>query len=295
MTRNEGRRRHKVRRLDVHIVAGMVQHPLIGFEHGRCLRFRGIAHQLHRLAGEGGILDHGLREIVLRRIREASAGRPPAVHEGLVERRDDGAGHAQMRIPPLEEVIVIEVHAAGVGHLPVNHHNLAVLLVEDAVEPLVQAVLDMGKGDNLCAGLDERFPVSVGNGHHPAPVIVEEANLHAFPCLLDEKVAHFPSGLVIAKTEVLNVNEGFCLPDILQKKFPLATATCNDFEGVTLVDIILHVHPIQHSGQRLESFGNGTEYVGIDHNRTNIVNMARIKKPGARHEAISGKNSIFAE
>ena len=142
-----------------------------------------------------------------------------------------------MRIPPLIEVVVVQVHAAGVGHLAVYDHNFAVILAIDAHQERAEAIVDMRIGQHFHAGLGHF--TEIGTGNVPAyHVVVQEADLNPFLYLLQQGVPHFHAGFVVAKTEILNVNELLRLTDILQKKFPLAEAGSDDFHGIALVHAV---------------------------------------------------------
>ena len=79
----------------------------------------------------------------------------------------------------------------------------------------------------------------IGARDEPAyHVVVQETDLYALGHFLVQKVPHFPAGLVVPETEILQMDEAFGLPDIFQQQFPFAEAGSNDFEGVARIDFI---------------------------------------------------------
>ena len=96
-------------------------------------KFRGRYHLLQQFVPEGrlflGIIPG---DVFMQRMAESAAGAYPAVHEGSLQAGYDGACYAQVRISPLVEIVVVQVHAAHIGHLSVYHQDFPVILAVDA-------------------------------------------------------------------------------------------------------------------------------------------------------------------
>ena len=114
-------------------------------------------------------------------------------------------------------IIVGYVHAARIGYLSVDDHNLAVVTIEDRIDPrelhrLVLVDFDASLTDALDMFLQERLVVG-----GIAETIEEGTYLHAFLDLLAEEVEEKTSDAVVSEVKVFEMHTTLSLSNRLKQ------------------------------------------------------------------------------
>ncbi len=153
----------------------------------------------------------------------------PAGGVQLLEPRHRLAGHAQVRVAPGGEalaavdVLLADVHAAGVADLAVDHHDLAVVAVVDAQEVGdVGADLGARPGELLELALLER------DASHP---VVHDADLDAGREPVEQDRDDLGAESVLLPDEVLQVDEALGGGQVLLEPPELGGAVVVELEG----------------------------------------------------------------
>lgn len=123
--------------------------------------------------------------------------------------------------PAAVDILLPDVHAAGVGDFAIDHDDLPVIAVIDGVKFEFGQTVE--EGVDLHAGLAELFLVGALQGKKTAGVIVEDADLHAFPGLFDEQLFYFPAQRVLVRIpdEIFHVDKTFRFLDVREERVEL--------------------------------------------------------------------------
>ena len=162
---------------------------------------------------------------------------------------DGRAFQPQVGVPPLVAVIVVDVHAAGIGHLPVHNHYLPVIAAVQP-EPVVQEAVP-GVGETLDRNARVlHFPV-IGPGNMAVgKAFMDVADRDAFPRPGNEKVPDFPASFVVPKAEIFNVDVLLGSQDIPLEQLPLAFPRGDDFQGIARSKLVAGISAQQKLRQR---------------------------------------------
>ena len=136
----------------------------------------------------------------------------PHVEEYGLEFGHGRALHAHVHVAPLahhvgtRDVIVGHVHAAHVGHPPVNHHNLAVVTREHMIDVgetyrVKTVYLDAQPPQLVQMMLLERLVVG-----HVSEIIKQGAHLNPLFCLHGQEVKQRIGNRVVTEVEVLQMD-----------------------------------------------------------------------------------------
>jgi hypothetical protein len=167
----------------------------------------------------------------------------PGVQEGILQRRDGISGDAQVGVTPFLEIMVVDIHPAGVADLSVDYDHLPVVAVIDLVHEIEDMHPWVGELDDLHTGLLHIRIVSRAD-RKVCQVLVEEADLYPFPCLLHEQVLDLPAALVVPEMEIFDVDGFRSFKYILAEQLELPLSAGDDLEIVPGTDgrVILPRH-----------------------------------------------------
>ena len=138
-----------------------------------------------------------------------------------------------MGVPPPDEIVIADVHSAGISDFSVYHHYLPVVAVVELRDEIYERPSRLGELHHFHPGI-LHFVVVPRTDCNVGDVFMYEPHLHSFPGFLHQHFLDLLAALVLTEIEIFHVDIFLCIPQVLYEQVELPSSGRDDFETVTV-------------------------------------------------------------
>ena len=165
-----------------------------------------------------GISAH--REIFCEVIVDLAVGGDPGVQEAILETGHRIAGDAHVGVAPFYEIIIADIHPAGVSDFAVDDHYLPVIAIVKLRDQVYERPSRLGEFLHHHASFFHLVVVT-WEDVDVSDILMYESDFHAFTCLFHQHFLNLLCTLVMAEIEILHVDILLRILQVFHEKFEL--------------------------------------------------------------------------